>query len=59
VDEVILGDDDSSDDTVALARELSLHLVWHPHNVGYGGNKKTCYTGTRRRSPSVPPSSTG
>ena len=26
-----------------LARELPLHLVWHPHQVGYGGNQKTCY----------------
>jgi glycosyltransferase involved in cell wall biosynthesis len=43
VDEVILVDDRSTDDTVALARELPLHLVWHPHNVGYGGNQKTCY----------------
>jgi glycosyltransferase involved in cell wall biosynthesis len=43
VDEVILVDDKSTDDTVALARTLPLHLVWHPHNVGYGGNQKTCY----------------
>ncbi len=26
-----------------LARGLPLHLVWHPHQVGYGGNQKTCY----------------
>jgi len=43
VDEIILVDDKSTDDTVALARTLPLHLVWHPHNVGYGGNQKTCY----------------
>jgi glycosyltransferase involved in cell wall biosynthesis len=43
VDEVILVDDRSTDSTVDLARELPLHLVWHPHNVGYGGNQKTCY----------------
>jgi glycosyltransferase involved in cell wall biosynthesis len=43
VDEVILVDDRSTDDTVALARTLPLHVVWHPHNVGYGGNQKTCY----------------
>ena len=44
VDEVILVDDKSSDDTVAVARELPmLHVIWHPHNVGYGGNQKTCY----------------
>ena len=43
VDEVILVDDHSTDDTVELARELPLHLVWHPHNAGYGANQKTCY----------------
>jgi glycosyltransferase involved in cell wall biosynthesis len=44
VDEIILVDDHSTDDTVALARTLpELHVVWHPHNVGYGGNQKTCY----------------
>ena len=43
VDEVILVDDHSTDETVRLARELPLHLVWHPHQVGYGGNQKTCY----------------
>jgi glycosyltransferase involved in cell wall biosynthesis len=43
VDEVILVDDSSTDDTVRLARGLPIHLVWHPHRVGYGGNQKTCY----------------
>jgi glycosyltransferase involved in cell wall biosynthesis len=43
VDEIILVDDSSTDETVDLARELPLELVWHPHQVGYGGNQKTCY----------------
>ena len=44
VDEIIIVDDKSTDDTVAVAREIpEVHLVWHPHNVGYGGNQKTCY----------------
>ncbi|MFL5843965.1 MAG: glycosyltransferase family 2 protein [Solirubrobacteraceae bacterium] len=43
VDQVILVDDRSTDETVELARSLPLHLIWHPHNVGYGGNQKTCY----------------
>src|SRR4051794_27309527 len=44
VDQLILVDDKSTDDTVALARRIpQLHVVWHPHNVGYGGNQKTCY----------------
>jgi glycosyltransferase involved in cell wall biosynthesis len=43
VDEVILVDDKSTDNTIELARELAVHVIWHPHNVGYGGNQKTCY----------------
>lgn len=43
VAEIILVDDSSTDETVALARELPLEVVWHPHQVGYGGNQKTCY----------------
>jgi glycosyltransferase involved in cell wall biosynthesis len=43
VDEIILVDDHSSDETVELARTLPLHVVWHPHNAGYGANQKTCY----------------
>jgi glycosyltransferase involved in cell wall biosynthesis len=43
VDEIILVDDKSTDRTLELARELPVHLIWHPHNVGYGGNQKTCY----------------
>jgi glycosyltransferase involved in cell wall biosynthesis len=43
VDEVILVDDHSTDGTIELARELPVHLVWHPHNAGYGANQKTCY----------------
>ncbi|MDA1079245.1 MAG: glycosyltransferase family 2 protein [bacterium] len=44
VDEIILVDDNSSDDTTAVARELGLTVVEHPMNRGYGGNQKTCYT---------------
>jgi len=43
VDEVILVDDASSDNTVDLAKRLPLRVVWHPHNAGYGANQKTCY----------------
>jgi glycosyltransferase involved in cell wall biosynthesis len=43
VDEIILVDDKSSDDTVTVARKLPLRVIFHPHNVGYGGNQKTCY----------------
>src|SRR5215213_4272452 len=53
VDEIILVDDKSTDDTVELARTLPLHLVWHPHNVGYGGNQKTCYLEALQRDADV------
>jgi glycosyltransferase involved in cell wall biosynthesis len=53
VDEVILVDDSSTDDTVTLARQLPLHVIWHPHNVGYGGNQKTCYLEALQRNADV------
>jgi len=53
VDEIILVDDSSTDDTVELARRLPLHVVWHPHNVGYGGNQKTCYLEALQRDADV------
>jgi glycosyltransferase involved in cell wall biosynthesis len=43
VDEVILVDDCSSDNTVEIARDLGLTVVEHEQNLGYGGNQKTCY----------------
>jgi glycosyltransferase involved in cell wall biosynthesis len=42
-DELILVDDASPDQTVAIARELGIHVVVHEQNRGYGGNQKTCY----------------
>jgi glycosyltransferase involved in cell wall biosynthesis len=44
VDDIILVDDASHDETVAVARELGLHYLVHSRNHGYGGNQKTCYT---------------
>jgi glycosyltransferase involved in cell wall biosynthesis len=44
VDEVILVDDQSRDNTVAVARTLGIrHIVEHEENKGYGGNQKSCY----------------
>lgn len=44
VDEVILTDDASTDNTVALAKDLGIkHVLQHDKNKGYGGNQKTCY----------------
>lgn len=44
VDDVILVDDNSSDKTVEVARELGIsHIISHDVNRGYGGNQKSCY----------------
>ncbi|MCU0641135.1 MAG: glycosyltransferase family 2 protein [Candidatus Margulisbacteria bacterium] len=43
VDEVILGDDCSSDRTVEIARTLGLTVLKTPRNLGYGGNQKMLY----------------
>ena len=53
VDEIILVDDWSTDDTLERARSLPIHLIWHPHNVGYGGNQKTCYLEALQRDADV------
>lgn len=43
VDDIILTDDNSSDDTVRIAESLNIKLFIHPNNKGYGANQKTCY----------------
>jgi len=43
VDDVILVDDASTDDTLRLAKKLGVFAVRHDYNKGYGGNQKTCY----------------
>ena len=43
IDDVILVDDASGDETVELARRLGIRTFIHPKNRGYGGNQKTCY----------------
>lgn len=43
VDEFVLVDDASSDNTAELARRRGIHTVIHETNKGYGGNQKTCY----------------
>jgi glycosyltransferase involved in cell wall biosynthesis len=43
VDEILLVDDASTDETRALARSLGIRYVFHRENHGYGGNQKTCY----------------
>lgn len=43
VDDVVLVDDASRDDTAEVARRLGIRTIVHENNRGYGGNQKTCY----------------
>ena len=43
VDEIVLVDDASTDQTLAMAARLGLDPIRHERNLGYGGNQKTCY----------------
>lgn len=44
VDDVILVDDNSKDNTVEVAKKIGIkHIIKHENNLGYGGNQKTCY----------------
>ena len=45
VDEIILVDDNSKDNTVEVAKSLGInHIIVHQSNTGYGGNQKSCYS---------------
>ena len=44
VDEIILVDDKSSDNTKDIAKDLNITTIVHENNLGYGGNQKSCYT---------------
>src|SRR5215203_6040829 len=44
VDEVVLVDDASKDNTIEIAKKLGIfHIITHDKNKGYGGNQKSCY----------------
>jgi glycosyltransferase involved in cell wall biosynthesis len=54
VDEVILVDDRSRDNTVEVAKSLGIrHVIVHEENKGYGGNQKTCYNTARKLSADI------
>jgi glycosyltransferase involved in cell wall biosynthesis len=53
VDEFLLVDDASRDDTVTQAQRLGIPCIVHPENRGYGGNQKTCYTEALRRGADI------
>jgi glycosyltransferase involved in cell wall biosynthesis len=44
VDDVILVDDNSFDETIIVAKKIGIkHIIKHEKNLGYGGNQKSCY----------------
>lgn len=43
IDEVILVDDNSKDNTKQVSKELNIKTIVHKENKGYGGNQKSCY----------------
>lgn len=53
VDEIILVDDASSDNTIEIAKKLGLTVITHPKNSGYGANQKTCYDEALKRNPDI------
>jgi glycosyltransferase involved in cell wall biosynthesis len=53
VDEVILVDDGSTDDTVMIAQNLGINVIVHSRNRGYGANQKTCYDEALRRGADI------
>jgi len=52
-DQVILVDDCSTDNTVAIAQQMGLVVIQHTENRGYGGNQKTCYRAALDRGADV------
>jgi glycosyltransferase involved in cell wall biosynthesis len=53
VDEVILVDDASTDQTVAVAKGLGIATIVHQQNRGYGANQKTCYRAALERGADI------
>lgn len=53
VDEVILVDDASQDNTIGAAKQLGIEVIAHEKNKGYGGNQKTCYKNALKRGAAV------
>jgi len=53
VDEIILVDDCSSDETVVTANKLGIKTILHKENKGYGANQKTCYQEALKKNPDI------
>lgn len=53
VDEIILVDDASTDNTVDMAKKLGITVIEHSQNMGYGKNQKTCYDEALRKGADI------
>jgi glycosyltransferase involved in cell wall biosynthesis len=53
VDDILLVDDASHDDTLAIAASLGIDTIRHERNRGYGGNQKTCYAAALSRGADI------
>lgn len=53
VSKIILVDDYGGDDTQRIAKKLGMKVFSHQHNLGYGGNQKTCYWEALKEKPDV------
>ncbi|NCP71933.1 glycosyltransferase family 2 protein [archaeon] len=53
VDEMILVDDNSTDNTYSLSKKLGIMTIKHKKNKGYGANQKTCYKEALKRGADV------
>ncbi len=53
VDEILLVDDGSADNTISLARRLNIQTIRHERNYGYGRNQKTCYSEALKRNADI------
>ncbi len=53
VDDIVLTDDASNDNTSAVARELGIYTLRHDRNRGYGANQKTCYAAALARDADI------
>ena len=53
VDEIILTDDASTDNTVEITKKLNIKTVVHETNKGYGANQKTCYDYALKENPDI------
>lgn len=53
IDDIILTDDASKDETAKIAQKLNIYTIIHAKNKGYGANQKTCYKAALERGADV------